>query len=196
MNTYSTLQEAIANWLDRGDLADAVPNFITLAEAYFNRVFRVREQESVSSSVMDSGTIDLPDNWLEFRTIYLAEDPTRPLETVSEDTSILQDGRGSGVPYGYTIKGTKVYFHPMPDSDYDVGYTYYQSIPALSDTLTTNWLLTAHPDIYLYGALVAAEPFLKNDERILVWKSLRDEAISEITDLEKYSGSTLRMRAS
>ena len=46
INTYSTLQTAVANWLDRDDLADRVPEFISLAEATFNRVLRIRSMET------------------------------------------------------------------------------------------------------------------------------------------------------
>jgi hypothetical protein len=30
---------------------------------------------------------------------------------------------------------------------------YSQKVPALSDSATTNWLLTSHPDAYLFGTL-------------------------------------------
>ena len=42
INTYSTLQTAVANWLDRDDLTDRIPEFVSLAEATFNRTLRLR----------------------------------------------------------------------------------------------------------------------------------------------------------
>ena len=40
---------------------------------------------------------------------------------------------------------------------------------ALTDLAPTNWLLTKHPDVYLYGALLESAPYTKEDERINVW---------------------------
>ena len=42
INTYGTLQTAVANWLDRDDLSARIPEFISLAEAIFNRTLRIR----------------------------------------------------------------------------------------------------------------------------------------------------------
>lgn len=47
--------------------------------------------------------------------------------------------------------------------------TYYQKIPALDSTNTTNWLIAREPGIYLYGALIEASPYLQDDSRTLVW---------------------------
>ena len=55
INTYSTLQTAVANWLDRNDLTDRVPEFISLAEATFNRVLRLRAMETTVADATPSG---------------------------------------------------------------------------------------------------------------------------------------------
>ena len=44
INDYASLQQAIANELARADLTSAIPTFIQLAEADFNRVLRTRFQ--------------------------------------------------------------------------------------------------------------------------------------------------------
>ena len=46
IGTYAELQTAVANWLDRDDLTARIPEFITLAEARFNRLLRLRSMES------------------------------------------------------------------------------------------------------------------------------------------------------
>ena len=50
---------------------------------------------------------------------------------------------------------------------------------------TTNWLLAAHPDAYLYGTLLQAEGYLVNDERLPVWKLALEEALREIDSAGK-----------
>ena len=66
-------------------------------------------------------------------------------------------------------------------------FDYFPKMPALSECATTNWLLTAHPDLYLFGSLVEAEMFGVNDERAPLWKGRRDEIFDEI---EKLSNKT------
>jgi hypothetical protein len=74
---------------------------------------------------------------------------------------------------------------------------YYKALPALSAN-STNWLLTAHPDVYLYGSLMQAAPYLKNDERLAVWGSLYTASIADLnqsSDRAEVSGGPLVMRA-
>ena len=55
-----------------------------------------------------------------------------------------------------------------------------QTLASLSNTNTTNWLLTNHPDAYVYGALSEAEPFIPDDPRVGIWKAKRDEILDAI----------------
>ena len=79
-----------------------------------------------------------------------------------------------------TENGTRVRLSPVPDQTYVVKIDYVAGLTALSDSATTNWLLTDHPDIYMYSALVESAPYLKDDERVPVWKAERDERIAEL----------------
>lgn len=52
-------------------------------------------------------------------------------------------------------------------------------LPSLTVT-DPNWLLTAHPDIYYYGALVESAPYLHDDERLPMWEALLEERIADL----------------
>ena len=68
---------------------------------------------------------------------------------------------------------------------------YFKYFTALSDSNTTNDMLTYHPDAYLYGALVEAEPYLYNDKRLQTWSSLYDRAKDDIirsNERDRHSG--------
>jgi hypothetical protein len=68
----------------------------------------------------------------------------------------------------------------------------------LSSTNTTNWLLTQAPDVYLYGSLMQAAPYLKEDERITVWASIYARGLEELQiadDRGATSGGAIMMRA-
>jgi hypothetical protein len=86
----------------------------------------------------------------------------------------------------------------VPDATYTTELTYYAKLTKLSNSVTTNWLLTSSPDIYLYGALLQAAPYLQDDARIQVWSSLYDRAMSELQtadDRGASSGGALLTRA-
>lgn len=65
INDFSTLQQAIADELARADLSAAIPNFILLAEADFNRELRVRQMQAVVTSTATGQTITMPADLLE-----------------------------------------------------------------------------------------------------------------------------------
>lgn len=65
----------------------------------------------------------------------------------------------------------------------------FKSVTSLSDSNTTNWLLTAHPDAYLYGALLEAAPYLLDDSRLAMWATALEKVLGEIRHPD--SSSTL-----
>ena len=85
-----------------------------------------------------------------------------------------------------------------PDGDYDIKFTYYARFTALSADADTNWLLTKHPDIYLFASLAEAAPFMLNDERAPLWEAKYEatkSALELADDQSLRSGSALRVRA-
>ncbi len=78
--------------------------------------------------------------------------------------------------------GDEFQFIPIPDASYLVELTYWRRIPPLSDTNTTNWILSDHPDAYLYGALVQSAPYLMDDSRITTWGTLFTAALDDMNN--------------
>jgi len=184
IDTYATLKVAIANWLGRDDIADArISEFVAMFEAVANRVLRVRQMEQTTSLSPASGLATIPTDYLNYRTIiWIGANENRILEYVTpEYFNTIYRTATSQTPSVFTIEGSTLKVNSS--SDEDITFNYYQKIPALSDSATTNWLLTAHPDLYLYGSMVEAEMFTVNDERALSWKSRRDELFEEIRQL-------------
>jgi hypothetical protein len=102
-----------------------------------------------------------------------------------------------GRPTNYAITGGSIELYPTPDDTYAASLVYYGRTPALSDTNTANWLLTEAPDAYLYGSLVHAAPYLKDDQRAVVWESLFKlslDTLNSSSEDAKYGGSGLKMR--
>jgi len=204
ITTYAELQTATANWLDRTDLTSRIPEFIELAEANFNRVIRQPDMVAKDDSFSIAGRYTtLPTDTLEIIRIVVDLTPVIVLEYLTpEEISQRRIVMSStGKPYYFTMIGgssNQLEILPSPDSTYTSSIVYYTRIAALTDSATTNWLLDSHPDIYLFGTFVEAEPYLKNDERMPMWTSRLDKALMALRlqgERELHTGSSLRMRA-
>ena len=199
ISTYSELQTAVANWLDRDDLTDRIPEFIALAEARFNRVLRLRSMESkqTASTIAAQRNYNLPASYIQMRNFQLN---TSPITTLSYVTPEIYDrlwgGSQGGTPKFYTIVADEISLGPVPGSVITMEMLFYKRFTDLSDAAPTNWLLTNAPDIYLYGSMLEAEPFIMNDERVSLWSSALSEAVSQIQEQDnkdRHSGSALRV---
>jgi hypothetical protein len=181
--THSELLTELDQWLNRSDLTDRIPTFIRLFESRANRQLRVPEMATQTSYATVSGVsqLSLPDDFLSARDLYLDSDPDVILEAMSP--AALRNSYPqaiTGQPSAYAVVGQQILLGPVPDSEYSILLDYYQRIPGLNEDNTTNWLLTAYPDIYLWGSLCMAEAFLRDDPRLSVWKAAWDEATAEI----------------
>ena len=196
LTSYTELKTSIANYLNRSDLTSVIPDFITLAESKLNRILRLRVmQKRVSTTTTASDAfIDLPSDFLEMVQFFVDSNPNVVLDYVNPTEIELDNLREtSGKPQQYTIMGSEFKLNPIPDSVYTLKLTYFGKIPALSDSNTTNFLLSNYPQVYLYGALVEAQPYIMNDERLTTWISLYNEAVQLIIrddEQGRYSGRT------
>lgn len=199
--SHSELLTEIDAWMNRSDLSGRIPTFIRLFEARMNRRLADPKMELVSTSVTTSGTSNyaLPDDFSMARNLYLATSPKTQLAYMTpaalRDTYSAND---TGQPEAYTVEGEELVLAPTPDGEYTLTLTYSQHVPALTETNTTNWLLSLFPDLYLWGALTRAEAFLKDDERVNLWKSAEDEAMAEAiryANRRRHGPGPLQMRS-
>jgi len=193
LDSWYGLRGAIAAWLDRDDLTDRIPDFIRLAEARFRRDIIRTEQET---TIALPGA--LPVDCDSVRAVYLSDTPTAALEQVSPaELRSRYSGPATGRPQVYALIADQIIIGPVSDASYTAFLTYARKIPALSSTVSTNWLLAAHPDLYLYGSLLHAEFYGWNDERLPLIKSAVDESIAEINDAgnrRRYGGGPIVAR--
>ena len=179
--TWAELRASIAQWLNRDDLEDKIPEFIAFAERKFNRVLNVPERETSATLAALAETVAVPADLWAIRSVYPHSDPRKTLRQMS--LSGLRDSYTSaatGRPLGYAVQGSNLVLGPIPASAYNLKVTYQQTIPALGESQPTNWLLAAHPDLYLYGALFEADTYLVNDQRLPLWKGRMEEILTEI----------------
>ena len=196
LSNYTELQDSIADFLNRSDLTSVIPDFITMCEADLNRTLRVRDMSVRSRAPINSQYVKLPADFLGMRNIDLLTDPVTPLTYKNlQNLDIHRAGDSTGKPLYYSVMQDSIEFAPVPDGDYTIEIVYYQKIPALSsaDTDGVNWLLTDHPDAYLYGSLMHSAPYLQADERIGLWAGKYNQILEQIKKSDeqaKFSGST------
>lgn len=198
IDTYAGLQTAIGNWLNRADLTARIPEFIELAEARILRKVRHwrMEKRATANTAASQRTLPVPDDYLEMRNLKLNTSTVDVLEF--KPPAVLYEGSyKTGQPRYYSVQGEEVALEPVPDSAYEIEMNYY-AFDTLSDTNTTNWLLTYYPDVYLYASLLQAEAYIRKDKRLNVWKAALDESLNEIKKDDRaarWNGSPLVVRA-
>jgi hypothetical protein len=201
LSTYAELKTSIGDWLNRSDLTNAIPDFISLAEAQVERTLRTRQMIVRANASFDAQYGSVPADFLETKSLKLTStNPQTPLQFLSIDAldNEAANYTASAKPKFFGVVGGQFRLVPTPDATYTTELTYYAKLTKLSSTVTTNWLLASSPDIYLYGALLQAAPYLQDDARIQVWSSLYDRAMSELQtadDRGASSGGALLTRA-
>lgn len=199
ISNYSELKTAVANWLDRDDLTDRIPEFVALCEARFNRALRIRAMETkqTASTVAGQRNLALPARFIQMRNFQVNTTNLTPLQYVTPEIyDRLYGTANTGTPEVYTIIADELQFGPVPATAQTVEMLFYQSFEALSDSNTTNWVITNAPDVYLYGSLMEAEPFIMNDARLPLWATGFQTAISDLQNQDnkdRHSGSALRV---
>jgi hypothetical protein len=194
LTTYSGLTAAVADWLNRADLTDQIPGFVALAEAGFNRELRVRDMLVRAHATSDAEMVPLPADFLEHYSLVIEPGGSNSmLRYMSEkETNELKANRVTGSVSGYTLSDNAFELVPAPSGDVLLRLVYYARVPALSATAPSNWLLAKAPDLYLYGALLQAAPYLNDVARLETWATMRS-ALMEALRME--SEAAMRPRA-
>jgi hypothetical protein len=201
LSTYAELKTSIGDWLNRSDLTAAIPDFISLAEAQIERTLRTRQMIVRANASFDAQYGAVPSDFLETKSLKLTStNPQTPLQFLSIDAldNEMTKFTASGRPKFFGIVGGQFRLVPTPDANYTTELTYYAKLTKLSNSVTTSWLLASSPDIYLYGSLLQAAPYLQDDARIQTWATLYERALNDLQtadDRSASSGGALLTRA-
>lgn len=196
--TYAELQSSIGDWLNRADLAATIPTFIAMAETAHNRQLRTRQMIRRSTALISDAFTTLPSDMLEIANAQINGSRVTPLEFVAMDQADrVRQIYPAGDSKYFTIVGDTLELVPSPSSEVTVEIVYYGRIPALSVSNTSNWLLLNSPDLYLYGSLIASAPYLRDDDRVMVWSTLYKQALADLQiadERARFTSTPLRAR--
>jgi hypothetical protein len=181
---YSDLQTSVAAWIKRSDLTAVIPDFIRLAESRINRDLTIRqgEIEVPVVSVIGSRFIALPADYALpvglFQTTYQPRQ-----EVVQVMASALPVTTTISQPQYWAVDGTNIAFECPADAVYSYQFRYIKDY-ALSVSVPTNDILTAHPDLYLFGTLVEAANYILDDQRAAAWNMKYQAALDSANSAE------------
>lgn len=187
ITSYSELLTALTNWRGQDTLqASRYPEWIALFEAWFNRNHRLRQMETSSASALSSNARTVPSDYLAWRSVeWYGITPHRELKWVHPKrltSGWTAVGDGATTEF-FTIESDTLTVAPADTANSTVLLRYYQKVPALTVSNTTNWLLTANPDLYLNGCLYEAAKLQRDVEAVALYKGARDEIGREMRDL-------------
>ena len=190
LSNYSELKTSIATWLQRDDLTALIPDFINIAESYMNDDLRLRSM-IIEANVTPSQSVKyvaLPSGFVE--AIAFIDEDGESLQQVHHD--ILNDNvYDDGTPCFYSVT-SRINFERVASSSLTYVMTYYKGLDLITNE--TNTVLTDHPNLYLYGSLLQAEMYLKNDKRIGTWNELYKKAMKKANSRSAESLVKLRTR--
>jgi hypothetical protein len=184
--TYSSLVENIQSYLERTDQAtlDKIPTFIMLAEQVMAADLKFLGNLTVATSNMVQGenVIDKPARWRKTVSMNVTVNGVRQpifLRKYEYLREYWPDPTQQDVPFFYCdYDYTHWMIAPTPDDDYAYEVLYYERVQPLDATNQSNWFTEYAPQALLYGSLLQAMPFLKNDERIPMWQAQYEQIMN------------------
>lgn len=173
IKTCADLKSAIADWLDRDDLTDRIPDFINFAEARIHygvaqgamklEPVRVPAMLTLLQTATSDRHVCLPDNFLETASVTVTTGGVATLDLLAPELFWRMDpGQTHGMPKRFTIEGGQLALSPAPHVSIGLDINYYAKFPALVEDTDTNWLLVNVPEIYLFAALVEASIYTRD----------------------------------
>lgn len=195
--TYDSLTATVLQYLERRDKAvvDAIPTFITLAEFEIAEQVKTLGQLQIVESSMLTGNpvIQKPARWRKTVSMSVTVNGKKKpvyLRKYEYLKNYWPDDTQTDVPLYYAdTDWDHWYVAPTPDADYAFEVLYYERIAPLSSTNQTNWLTQNAPNAMLFGTLLQAMPFLKNDQRQIfqqkyteALQSLKVEDVARVGD--------------
>jgi len=186
--TYSSLVSDIEQYLERNDTQTVaqIPRFIMLAEQVIASQIKFLGNLTVNQSnmVASQSIIDKPARWHKTVSMNVTVSGSRTpvlLRKYEYLREYAPDPTVTGVPAYYAdYDYTHWLVAPTPADAYDFEVLYYERVQPLDSTNQTNWFTIYAPQALLYGSLLQAMPYLKNDDRMGMWQQQYDLIINTL----------------
>ena len=191
--TYDSLVENVQSYLERNDAGTLakIPLFIMLAEQIIASQIKFLGNLSVNTSTMTIGqaTIDKPARWHKTVSMNITVAGQRQPVLLRKYEYLREywpDPTATDIPQFYCdYDYTHWLVAPTPAVAYNFEVLYYERIQPLDSSNQTNWFTTYAPQALLYGSLLQAMPFLKNDTRTPIWQAQYQQIMDTLVAEDK-----------
>ena len=187
INNLGSLKAELARYMFHQRFAPDYDTAVQNFENVVNRRLRVRPMEAVTLLTTIAGEAALPADYLLWRVVLPVDRTRYPTSNAEMDyvhPAYLPVTGNNRYPAVFTIEGNLFKARPVNDTAEAYEFHYYQKIPTLNgNDNNSNWLLAAHSDFYLEGALTELFALGRNAEGAQLHKARRDEVLAEIIQL-------------
>lgn len=191
--TYDSLVTSVQAYLERTDAVTLqyIPTFIMLAEQVLAADLKFLGNLNVGVVTMTAGqaSFQKPARWHKTVSMTMQVDGERQplfLRKYEYLREYWPSSTATGVPKYYADYD---YDHwliaPTPNANYSIEVSYYERVQPLDSTNQSNWFTTYAPQAMLYGTLLQAMPFLKNDERMQLWQAQYAQIVTTLKEEDK-----------
>ena len=182
--TWAQLKTAVADWSHRSDLTTVIIDCVALCEARLNDMLLLKNMESDESLTLtlNQNYVALPTGFISPIKFWLVIDSER-VELDPRLPQALPYYSDSAQPRLWAIDAANVRFDCPSDSAYSAKLRCIKA-SNLSDSSTTNYLLTKRPDVYLAGTLVEVARYTKDGEMFAMWEPKFLKACAEVKAAE------------
>lgn len=204
---YTEIKDMALGYADRQDtdITGKMDLFLKMVESRINRALETQTMITTVQTVLVDNVFEytLPTGFLSIKDIKVVntdnENYSYPLEMASPErvTTFRLDGSDQRI---FAILGNTVQICSNP---YDatlnlvLEISYYQRLAALTNTSTTNWISTNHPDAYIFGLMVEINSYVKDADATMLWENRFNGVLSDITSQDirhLWSGPTLKIK--
>lgn len=176
LDTYANLKASISSWTHRNDLTTLLADFVTLAEKRIFSDLKVKEMEARTDYTPTSRYLATPTGMTSIRRIIANSSPPVELMATSPDGIRTLYDSSSGTPSHYAVLGSEIEFNRIPIVTVEI--LHYAAPTALSDSNTTNAILTEYPQVYLAASMIEAGTYLVDDAMVMKWQGLYSDAVA------------------
>jgi hypothetical protein len=193
ITTYATLLADIEAYAERHDkeFTRQIPRFIALAEnALATKVRGLGTLKVVTGKLTQSTPVlAKPSRWRETVSVNITFGTRRRmlhLRTYEYLRSVCPDVAVEEAPRFYADYDEEHFLiGPTPNRNYQFELMYYEKPEPLSESNQTNWTTQKAPQLLLYGALLEAQTFLKQDQRTQLFAALYNQAVADVETASK-----------
>lgn len=197
---FAEIQTKVLNYLNLdANTAPLAGDWVNIAMRKLEREnWKCMEQRWESQATSDTYVTMPPDYkqlfWLKVKIGTRYYD----LERVTISQAFFRypdEEEGEGRPLLFAIMPAhhEILVRPNPDTQYVYHAYYYAYTDEMANDGDTNWWTDYAWEILLYGALLEAEAYIKNDPRVETWRRMFEDAVARLRlseIYERWSGQT------